>query len=182
MPLSPTRRRSSCARGPRALSPPRKRCRSGGVGCGTIWLNGAGSASRSCWGLGHRWRGTWSLQDLGSRPQRPVNRLSQQVVSVHHGSLRRPETATFTDNASDFTGRKLSSPQVPSHPHRAPPIGRDQHERHADSPYHHPPSPPVAPRPARPGVTRRESGGKSDRPTGVGHPASRATWGLQAGE
>jgi hypothetical protein len=64
-----------------------------------------------------------------------------------------------------FYSRSTIAPLVPSHPHPTPPIGLDQRKRPADGPAGHLASLPGPPCPARPGVGRREGGGKS-RPGG----------------
>jgi hypothetical protein len=61
-------------------------------------------------------------------------------------------------NASDFTGRNLGSPQVPSHPLSVPLVGHDVHKRPVDGLGRHPASLPVPARPARPSVRRSEGG------------------------
>jgi hypothetical protein len=77
---------------------------------------------------------------------------------------------TCIDNAGDFTGRSAVTPRVPSHPRVAPIIARDVRKRRGDSFRGHPPSLPVPPCPARPGVGRSEGGAKSGRhPTRVPH-------------
>ena len=85
-------------------------------------------------------------------------RLHPNVVR-QQGEIRR----TLVGNASDFTGRTAASPRVPSHPHLTPITARDVHKRPVESFDRHLASPPVSPRPARPSVGRRESGGNCSR-------------------
>ncbi len=76
-------------------------------------------------------------------------------------------TSAGVGNASDFTGRTTVSPQVLSHPHLVPVIARDLHKQPVNSFARHAASSPVPARLARPGVGRREGGGKSRPPCRV---------------
>jgi hypothetical protein len=92
-------------------------------------------------------------------------------VHVSAGMLRLWTDRLVTGRA-DAPVRCSASSRVPSHPHLAPVIARDVHQRVVDSFGRPSASPLVPPRPARPSVGRRESGGKPRPPTGPS-PTSR---------
>jgi hypothetical protein len=77
----------------------------------------------------------------------------------------RDRIRTWVGEAGGFTGRTTVFPLVPSYPRLAPLIAGDVHERPVDSFRCRLASPPVPLRPVRPGVGRRESGGKSWPPS-----------------
>jgi hypothetical protein len=73
----------------------------------------------------------------------------------------RSTTRSRRGNASGFTGRTTASPRVPFHPRLVRSIAHDVRKRPSDNSRRHSTSLSAPARPLRPGVGRREGGGKS---------------------
>jgi hypothetical protein len=131
-------------------------------GCSAPFLSSGSSRSvfvpgRMCMGGLVRCRG-WRLASRA---------WSRRPCNPRIGKTATPETA------SDFTGRNGGSPWFPYCPRRVPIIGPDVRGRPVGSFGRPLASPPVVPRPARPGVGRSESGAKSRPPL---RPELRSIW------
>jgi hypothetical protein len=149
------------------------------AGCTTSgWA--AATPGSGCWS----WSPIWTCgsspntgNSCASSPWIPAATTSRST-SHEHGTMSRhryarcPETSqcgrdrirTCVGNAGDFTGRTANTSRVPFHPYLDPIIASDVHQRPAGGFRRPSASLPVSPRPARPGVGRREVGGKSRPP------------------
>jgi hypothetical protein len=106
--------------------------------------------------------GPAAVAQLDSPPSAPHTWTSPELVG--HGSntaTRQWQVVNRHWDASGFTGRTMVSPQVPLHPHLYRQTARDVGKRPAHSCRLYRASPAVPARPPRPGVGRREGGGKS---------------------
>jgi hypothetical protein len=122
-----------------------------------------------------RLTGTFAARGHEPERERPVPRIPVGAwqIRVHASRIgldlevcqrARSPLLVWDGNASGFTDRRSGSPRVPSHPQLAPAIAGNVRKLVADSFGRHSASPPVPPRPARPGVRRREVGGKARAP------------------
>jgi hypothetical protein len=117
--------------------------------------------------MGGRRRLGVGRRESGGKPDSQTRRdgAAQDRIAAGQGLCGRDRIRTCVGNAGDFTGRTAVFPRLPSRPHLVPIIARDVHKRPADSLCCHLASLPVSPRPAQPGVGRREVGGKSPMPS-----------------
>jgi hypothetical protein len=143
----------------------------------------SGPTARDGWvvSAGRRAGGTGGKPDPTGTP----DRLRGSRVLARQRACGRDRIRTCVGNAGDFTGRTAVSWCVPSRPRLFPITARDVHKRPASSLRRPPASPPVWPRPPRPGVGRREGGGKSrqavHRKWGLGRHSYHRDLNIQAG-